>query len=126
MFLQLRTTIGGTGEKQSSDRSDVAETKDLRDKTGDVVSDLKISSDLRRSIYALELHTNTFFSNSSGLTVLTVKRIQPCYFILGDLRVCKWMLIGGKFHLMVVAGSNWYYKKMMPCSYKKYMGGLKL
>ena len=44
--------------------------KDLRDKQGDLVSDLKISSDWRGNIYALEVHTNTVFSNSGGLTVL--------------------------------------------------------
>ena len=70
MFLQLHTTIGRTGEKLASDGPDVAQTKDLRDKTGDLVSDLKISSDLRGNIYALEVHTNTFFSNNSGLTAL--------------------------------------------------------
>ena len=70
MFLQLRTTIGGTGEKQACEGKDVAQTKDLGDKTGDLVSDLKISSDLRGNIYTLEVHTNTFVSNSSRLTVL--------------------------------------------------------
>ena len=70
MFLQLRTAIGGTGEKQACDGPDVAQTKDLRDKAGDLVSDLKISSDLRGNIYALKVHTNNFFSNNSGLTVL--------------------------------------------------------
>ena len=70
MFLQLHTTIGGTGEKLACDGPDVAQTKDLRDKTGDLVSDLKISFDLRGNIYTLEVHTNTFFSNNSGLTAL--------------------------------------------------------
>ena len=70
MFLQLRTAIGGAGEKQACDEPDVAQTKDLRDKTGDLVSDLKISSDLRRNIYALEVLINTLYSNNSGLTVL--------------------------------------------------------
>ena len=70
MFLQLGTAIGWTGEKQACDGPDVAQTKNLRDKTGDLVSDLKISSDLRGNIYALEVHTNTFFSKNSGLTVL--------------------------------------------------------
>ena len=70
MFLQLRTAIGGTIEKQAWDGPNVAKTKDLHDKTGDLVSDLKISFDLRRNIYALEVQTNTFFSNKSELTVL--------------------------------------------------------
>ena len=70
VFLQLRTAIGGTGEKQAPDGPDVAQTKDLRDKTGDLVSDLKIPSDLKGKKYALEVHTNTFFSKSSGLPVL--------------------------------------------------------
>ena len=70
VFLQLRTAIGGTGEKQARDGPDVAQTKDLRDKTGDLVSDLKIPSDLKGKKYALEVHTNTFFSKSSGLPVL--------------------------------------------------------
>ena len=39
-------------------------------KAGDLVSDLEISSDLRGNIYALEVHTNTFFTNNSGLTAL--------------------------------------------------------
>ena len=68
MFLQLRTAVGKTGEKQACDGPDVAQTKDLRDRTGDLVSDLKISSDLSRNIYALEVHANTVYSNS-GLTV---------------------------------------------------------
>ena len=58
MFLQLPTAIGETGEKQACDGPDVAQTKDLRDKTGDLVSDLKISSDLKEDIYTLEVHTN--------------------------------------------------------------------
>ena len=70
MFLQLHTTIGVTGEKLACGGPDVAQTKDLCDKTGDLVSDLKISTDLRGNIYALEVHTNTFFSNNSGLTAL--------------------------------------------------------
>ena len=71
MFLQLRTAIGGTGEKQVCDGPDVVQTKDLRDKTGDLkVSELKVSHDLRGNIYVLEVHTNTFFSSSSGLTAL--------------------------------------------------------
>ena len=70
VFLQLRTAIGGTGEKQARDGPDVAQTKDLRDKTGDLVSDLKIPSGLKGKKYALEVHTNTFFSKSSGLPVL--------------------------------------------------------
>ena len=44
------------------DEVDVAQTKDLRGKTGDVVSDLKISSDCRENIYASEeVHKNIFF-----------------------------------------------------------------
>ena len=70
MFLQLRTAIGKTGEKPTCDGPHVAQTKDLRDRTGDLVSDLKISSDLSRNIYALEVHANTVYSNNSGLTVL--------------------------------------------------------
>ena len=70
MFLQLCKTIGGTGDESACDGPDVAQTKDLRDKTGDLISDLKISSDWRGNIYALEVHTTPFFSNSSGLTVL--------------------------------------------------------
>ena len=54
MFLQLPTAIGETGEKQACDGPDVAQTKDLRDKTGDLVSDLKISSDLKKDIYTLQ------------------------------------------------------------------------
>ena len=45
MFLQLCKTIGGTGDKNACSGPDVAQTKDLRDKTGDLISDLKISSD---------------------------------------------------------------------------------
>ena len=45
MFKQLRTAIGGTGYEYACDELDVAKTKDLRNKTGDLVSDLKISSD---------------------------------------------------------------------------------
>ena len=70
MFSSLRTAVGGTREKQPCDRSNAAKSKDLLDKTGDLVSDLKISPDLRRNIYALEVQTNTFFSNNSELTVL--------------------------------------------------------
>ena len=32
MFLQLHRTIGGTGEKQECDGTDVAQRKDLREK----------------------------------------------------------------------------------------------
>ena len=42
IFLQSRTAIEGTGEKRPCDGPDVAQTKDLRNKTGDLVSDLKI------------------------------------------------------------------------------------
>ena len=56
--------------KTSINGTDVAQTKDLRNKTGDLVSDLKILSDLRGHINPLQVHTNTFFSNSSELTVL--------------------------------------------------------
>ena len=44
MFLQLRKAIGGKRDERACDGSDV-KTKDLRDKTGDLISDLKISSD---------------------------------------------------------------------------------
>ena len=47
--------------------------QDLREKTGDLVSDLKISSNLRRNIYALEVHTNTLSSNNGELTMLEKK-----------------------------------------------------
>ena len=70
MFLRLCTPIEGIREKQACDEPDVAQTKDLRDKKGDLVLDLNISPDLSGKIYALEVHTNTFFSNNSGLTVL--------------------------------------------------------
>ena len=36
MFLQLRTAIGGTRQKQACVGTDVAQTKDLREKTGDL------------------------------------------------------------------------------------------
>ena len=45
MFIQLCTAIGGTGYEHACDELDVAQTKDLRDKTGDLVSDIKMSSD---------------------------------------------------------------------------------
>ena len=45
MFLQLRKAIGGKRDERACDGSDVVKTKDLRDKTGDLISDLKISSD---------------------------------------------------------------------------------
>ena len=45
MFLQLRKAIGGTGDERACDGLDVVKTKDLRGKTGDLISDLKISSD---------------------------------------------------------------------------------
>ena len=61
MFLQLRTAIGGTGENEPCNGLDNAETKDLRDKTGGLVIDLKIPSDLRENIYSLQVHTSTFF-----------------------------------------------------------------
>ena len=61
MFLQLRTAIGGTWDEHVCDGPDVVQTKDLRDKTGDIVSELKIPSDWRGNIYALEVHTNIFF-----------------------------------------------------------------
>ena len=38
MFLQLRTTIEGTGDEHACDATDVAQTKDLLDKVGDLVS----------------------------------------------------------------------------------------
>ena len=70
MVLQVRTTIGDTGDEHACDGPDVVQTNDLRDKTGNLVSDLKISFERRGNIYALEVHTNIFFSNRSGLTVL--------------------------------------------------------
>ena len=45
MFLQLRKAIGGTGDERACNGSDVVQKKDLHDKTGDLISDLKISSD---------------------------------------------------------------------------------
>ena len=119
MFLQLRTAIRGTGEKQACNGSHVAQTKNLRDKTGDLVSDLKISSDLRGNIYDLEIHKNTFFSNNRGLTVL--EKDTTLIFRSWGFTV-KLILTGRKFCLMVVTVSYRFYKKMMQCSYKKYVG----
>ena len=45
MFLQLRRAIGGTADENACDGPDFAQTKNLHQKTGDVVSELKISSD---------------------------------------------------------------------------------
>ena len=45
MFLQLRETIRRTRDERACDGPDVVQTKDLRGKTGDLISDLKISSD---------------------------------------------------------------------------------
>ena len=45
MFLQLRTAKGGAGEDEACDGPHVAQTKDLRDKIRDLLSDLKVSSD---------------------------------------------------------------------------------
>ena len=59
MLIQLCIAIGGTGYEHACDELDVAQTKGLRDKTGDLVSDLKISSDWRGNIYALEVHNET-------------------------------------------------------------------
>ena len=69
MFLQLRKAIGWTRDERTCDEQDVVQTKDLRDETGDLISDLKISS-AGGNIYALEVHTNTFISSSSGLNAL--------------------------------------------------------
>ena len=55
----LHTTTGETGDEYTCDGPDVAQTKDLRDKTGDLVSDLKIS-DWSGNIYALEVQTHFF------------------------------------------------------------------
>ena len=43
MFLQLRKVIGGTCNERACYGPDVVQTKDLRDKTGDLISDLKIN-----------------------------------------------------------------------------------
>ena len=119
MFLQLCTAIGGTGEKQACNGLHVAQTKNLRDKTGDLVSDLKISSALKGNIYDFEIHKNTFSSNNSGLTVLEkdTTLIFRSWGFTGKL-----ILTGRKFCLMVVVVSYRLYKKMMQCSYKKYVG----
>ena len=45
MLLQLHKAIGGTRDERACDGPDVVQTKDLRNKTGDLISDLKISSD---------------------------------------------------------------------------------
>ena len=45
MFLQLHTAIERAGEKHACNGPGVLQTKDLRKKTTDLVSDLKISSD---------------------------------------------------------------------------------
>ena len=47
MSLQLRTAIGRTGDKHACNRPGVVQTKGLLDKTVDLVSDLKISTDGR-------------------------------------------------------------------------------
>ena len=44
-FLQLRIVIGGIEDKHACDTQDVVQTNNLRDRTGDLVSDLKILSD---------------------------------------------------------------------------------
>ena len=67
MFLQWCRALGGTVDKHACDGPDIAQTKNWHQKTGDVVSKLKISSDWRRNIYASEVHTDTLFLNSSGL-----------------------------------------------------------
>ena len=64
MFLQLRKAIGGTRDERTCDETGVVQTKDSRDETGDLISDLKISS-AGGNIYALEVHTNKFISSSS-------------------------------------------------------------
>ena len=74
MFLQWCRALGGTADKHACDGPDFAQTKNLHQKTGDVVSELKISSDWRRNIYASEVHTDTLFLNSSGLTMLEKDR----------------------------------------------------
>ena len=123
MFLQLGTAIGWTGQKQACDWPDVAQTKNLRDKTGDLVSDLKISSALKGNIYDFEIHKNTFSSNNSGLTVLEkdTTLIFRSWGFTGKL-----ILTGRKFCLMVVVVSYRFYKKIMQCSYKKHVGWYKL
>ena len=45
MFLQLHRAIGGTGDERACNGPDVVQTKDLHDKTGDLIPDLKISPD---------------------------------------------------------------------------------
>ena len=45
MFLQLRKAIGETGDERACDGPDVVQTKDLRDKTGDLLLNLKTSFD---------------------------------------------------------------------------------
>ena len=119
MFLQLCTAIGGTGEKQACNGPHVAQTKNLRDKTGDLVSDLKISSALKGNIYDFEIHKNKFSSNNSGLTVLEkdTTLIFRSWGFTGKL-----ILTGRKFCLMVVVVSYRFYKKIMQCSYKKHVG----
>ena len=62
----LHKAKGATEKEQACDGRDFAQTEDLRAKTGDLESDLKISSDWRGNTCALEVHTN----NSSGLTML--------------------------------------------------------
>ena len=47
MSLQLRTAIGRTGDEHACNRTGAVQTKGLRDKTVDLVSDLKISTDGR-------------------------------------------------------------------------------
>ena len=66
----LLKAIGGTRDERICDEQDVVQTKDSCDETGDLISDLKISSDWGGNIYALEVHTNTFISSSSGLNAL--------------------------------------------------------
>ena len=62
----LHKAKGATEKEQACDGRDFAQTEDLRAKTGDLESDLKIWSDWRGNTCALEIHTN----NSSGLTML--------------------------------------------------------
>ena len=41
----VHRSIAGTGDECVCDGPDVVQTRDLRDETGDLISDLKISSD---------------------------------------------------------------------------------
>ena len=50
MFLQLYTIIGGTGDEHACDGPVIVQRKYLLVKTGDLVSGLQVSSDLRGNI----------------------------------------------------------------------------